>query len=54
MKRRRIEKPKEVIFRISQEPADNLHERYAELLRLRGEIRRLAASGKKVGRLDQS
>jgi hypothetical protein len=54
MKKRRIEKPKEVIFRISKKPADNLYERYAELLRLRGEIRRLAVSGKKVGRLDRS
>jgi hypothetical protein len=50
MKKRRLAKPKEKIVRISRKRADTLYEQYAELLRLRDEIRRLAASRTKAGR----
>jgi hypothetical protein len=54
MKKRRLAKPKEIIFRISRKRAARLYEQYAELQRLREEIRRLGASGTKPRRLDQS
>jgi hypothetical protein len=54
MKKRRLEKPKEKINRTSKKPAGDLCEQYAELLRLRIEIRRLAASGTKAGKSDRT
>jgi hypothetical protein len=54
MKKHRLAKPKEIIGRTSRKPAVRLYEQYAELRRLRGEIRRLAASETKVERLNRS
>jgi hypothetical protein len=54
MKKRRLAKPKEKIVRISRKPAGDLCEQHAEVLRLRNEIRRLAASGTKAGQSDRS
>jgi hypothetical protein len=52
MKRRRL--PKEKIVKISRKPAVRLYGQYAELLRLRDEIRRLAVSETKAGQSDRS
>jgi hypothetical protein len=54
MKKRRLAKPKEKIRMISRKHAAKLCEQYAELLRLRYEIRRLAASGKQAGRSNRA
>jgi hypothetical protein len=54
MKKRRLAKPKEKIVKISRKPAVRLYEQYAELLRLRNEIRRLAVSETKTGQPDRS
>jgi hypothetical protein len=43
MKKRQLAKPKE-ISRFSRKPVVRLHEQYADNLRLRAEIRRLAAT----------
>jgi hypothetical protein len=51
MKKRRLyrAKPKEVIVRVSRRPADTLYDQYADLLRLRDEVKRVADSGLKSG-----
>jgi hypothetical protein len=54
MKKRQLAKPKEKIIRIARNRADTLYEQYVELLRLRDEIGRLAASRTKVGQPDRS
>jgi division protein CdvB (Snf7/Vps24/ESCRT-III family) len=54
MKKRQLAKPKEKIIRISRNRADTLYEQYIELLRLRDEIGRLAASRTKLGQPDRS
>jgi hypothetical protein len=54
MEKPRLAKPKEKIVRISRKPAGTLGEQYAELLRLRDEIRRLAASETKAEQSDRS
>jgi hypothetical protein len=54
MKKRRLAKPKEKIVKISRKPAVRLYEQYAELLRLRDKIRRLAASETKARQSDRS
>jgi hypothetical protein len=54
MKKRQPTEPKEKIFRLSRKAADNLCEQYAEVLRLRDEIGRLAASRAKAGQSDRS
>jgi len=45
MKKRQLAKPKDKITRVSRKTSGELYERYAEVLRLRDEIARLAASG---------
>jgi hypothetical protein len=52
MKKRRLSqaKPKEVIVRVSTRPAGTLYDQYADLLRLRDEVKRIADSGQKSGR----
>jgi hypothetical protein len=54
MKKRQLAKPKEKIRMISRKPAGNLCEQYAEVLRLRNEIRQLAASKTRARQLDRS
>jgi hypothetical protein len=54
MKKPRLARPKEKINRNSKRPAGNLCEQYAELLRLRDEIRRLAVSETKAGQSDRT
>jgi hypothetical protein len=54
MKKRQLAKPKAKITRISRKTSGGLRERYAELLRLRDEIARLAASGTKAGQSRRS
>jgi len=54
MKKPRIAKRKEKITEISRKPAGNVCEQYSELLRLRDEIERLAASEAKAGQSDRS
>jgi hypothetical protein len=54
MKKHRLAKPNEKIKRISRRPAANLCEQYAELLRLRDEIRRLVASTTEASQPDPS
>jgi hypothetical protein len=54
MKKHQLAKPKEIIGRISRKPAVRLYKQYAELQRLRDEIRRLAASETKHGQSDRS
>jgi hypothetical protein len=54
MKRRRLAKPKEKITRVSRKPAVRLYEQYAELQRLREEVRRLVASETKAEQSDRS
>jgi hypothetical protein len=43
MKKRRLAKPKEIISVNSRKSAVRLYEQYVEVLRLRDEIKRLAA-----------
>jgi hypothetical protein len=54
MKKRRLATPKEKIARISRKSAGDLWRQYAEVLRLRNEIRRLTASGTKIGQSDRT
>jgi hypothetical protein len=53
MKKRRLAKPQEKIVRISRKPAGDLCEQYAEVVRLRNEIKRLIASETKAGRSER-
>jgi hypothetical protein len=48
MKKRQLATPKEKITGVSRRTSGKLYERYAEVLRLRDEIARLAASKTKV------
>jgi hypothetical protein len=54
MKKPRFEKPKEKLIAISRKRADRLYDQYAELQRLRDEVRRLAASETKPEQPDRS
>jgi hypothetical protein len=53
-KRRQLATPKEKIVMISRKSASDLWRQYAEVLRLRNEIKRLAASGTKAGQSDRT
>jgi hypothetical protein len=54
MKKRQLAKPNEKITGVSRKTSGELCERYTEVLRLRDEIARLAASGTKAGQSRRS
>jgi hypothetical protein len=54
MKERRLAKPKEKATRVSRKTVIRLYEQYAELQRLREEVRRLVASETKAEQSDRS
>jgi hypothetical protein len=52
MKKRQLDpaRHKEIIVRVSKRPAETIYQQYADILRLRDEVKRFADFGTKSGR----